>query len=527
MWPRLTISAVLIFLAITLVLNIPQPVVAAEPAQTLVLAVGDELGPGNPHDYNSNMVMLDLIYEPLVRYGPDGTIQPALAEAWEISPDGLSWTFHLRRGVVFHDGTPFDAKVAKWNFERWVGVERHNWLPSTNRIVRIEAPDEYTFVLHIDRPYYPSIQDLTLIRPVRFLSPKAVHETGEFASPVGTGPWKVESLDKQRAVLVRNEEYWGEKPLLDRVVLEVILDAQTRMAALLSGEVDVIGGEYLGGVSLESLPILERNPEVQVLVGDPVMTFFVSTQYSRPPFNDVRVRRALNMAIDRAGISQTLFGGRAQPAQGLFPHVIPYVTYTGSDIYTYDLQRAAALLAEAGWKPNAQGILEKEGTLLKMSLVVDQSQRPQTVTIAQAMQAQFKAIGVDLEVRAMDYSGWLNAHYTGEFDLLMDFSWGPPYDPHSLLSGTFTTRVTPGGHGIAYADPTLDQLIESVLAAVDEEARQSLYNQIWQHLDEMAAVIPLVYPERVFAVRSKVQGFRMGGTEYDLAYAVQKAVITD
>ncbi|MCS7259559.1 MAG: ABC transporter substrate-binding protein [Anaerolineae bacterium] len=524
---RLAISAILMLLTVTLVLNIPQPIIAAGPEQKLVLAVGDELGPGNPHDYSSNMVLLDLIYEPLVRYGPDGTIQPALAEAWEISPDGLTWTFRLRRGVVFQDGTPFDAEVAKWNFERWVGVERHGWLPSTKRIVGIDTPDQYTFVLRIDQPYYPSIQDLTLIRPVRFLSPRAVNEAGEFVSPVGTGPWKVESLDKQRVVLVRHEDYWGEKPLLDRVILEVILDAQTRMAALLSGEVDVIGGEYLGAVSLESLPILERNPQVRVLTGDPVMTFYVSTQYGRPPFDDVRVRRALNMAIDRAGISQTLFGGKAQPARGLFPSIIPYVTYTGSDIYNYDPQRAAALLAEAGWKPNPQGILEKEGAPLKMTLVVDQSQRPQTVTIAQAMQAQFKAIGVELEVRAMDYSGWLNAHYTGEFDLIMDFSWGPPYDPHSLLSGTFTTRVTPGGHGIAYADATLDQLIESVLAAVDENERQSLYNQIWQYLDEVAAVIPLVYPERVFAVRSQVQGFRMGGTEYDLAYAVQKVTITD
>jgi nickel transport system substrate-binding protein len=141
------------------------------------------------------------------------------------------------------------------------------------------------------------------------------------------------------------------------------------------------------------------------------------------------------------------------------------------------------------------------------------------------LQAQFKEIGIELEIRAMDYSGWLDAFYAKDYDLIMRFSYGPPYDPHTLLSGAFYTDVSET-NTVSYADETLDQLIDAALASTDEAERQEIYNQIWQQLDDEAAIIPLVYPQRVYAVRSDVEGFRLGGTEYDAAYSVQEVVIT-
>ena len=497
----------------------------ADVEQSLVLASGRNLGPGNPHDYSTSMVVLDLLYEPLVRYDSNGDIQPALAESWEISDDGLTWTFNLRQEVTFHDGMPFNAEVVKWNLERWVGSDRHNWLPTTSRITSIEAPDQSTVVLTLSEPYYPAMQDFALVRPVRFLSSDGVDNAGEFAEPVGTGPWKVESLSDTRAVLVRNEAYWGEKPELDELVIEVILDGQTRMAALLSGEVDVIGGEYLGGISLESLPVLERNDDVRILAGEGVTSFYIATKYDSPPFEDVRVRQALNHAIDRAGISGALFSGRAEPAQHLLPGSIPYVTVADSDLYEYNPERAMALLTEAGWALNGSGVFEKDGAPLKMTLVVDQSRLPQTATMAEAMQAQFKDVGIELDIRALDYSGWLDAFYTREYDLIMRFSWGPPYDPHALLTGAFYTDPSEEPT-VSYSNPALDELIDSALASTDEMKRQEIYNQIWQKLDEEAAIIPLLYPHRVYAVRNAVEGFQLGGSEYDWALAVQDVAVT-
>ena len=497
----------------------------ADVERTLVLASGRNLGPGNPHDYSTSMVVLDLLYEPLVRYGSNGDIQPSLAESWDISGDGLTWTFNLRQGVTFHDGTPFNAETVKWNMERWVGSDRHNWLPTTTRISNIETPDQSTVVLTLSGPYYPAIQDLMLVRPVRFLSPSGVDNAGEFANPVGTGPWKVEALSDTRARLVRNEAYWGEKPQLDEIIIEVILDGQTRMAALLSDEVDVIGGEYLSGISLESLPVLERNDDVRILAGNGITTFYIATQFDKPPLDDVRVRRALNQAIDRASITGDLFGGRAEPAQHLLPGNIPYVTTTGADRYEHNPERAKALLAEAGWALNDSGVFEKDGTALELTLVVDQSRLPQTATMAEAIQAQFKDVGIELEIRAFDYSGWLDAFYAKDYDLIMRFSWGPPYDPHTLLSGAFYTD-TGEDSAVSYSDSVLDQLIDSALASTDDHERQEIYNQIWQRLDEEAAVIPLLYPQRVYAVRNAVRGFELGGTEYDWAFAVQDVTVT-
>jgi len=517
--------------ALVLVACAPMAVAPAESstgqpaaAQTLILASGRNLGPGNPHAYDSSMVLLDLVYEPLVRYAPDGSVVPALAESWTISADGLTWTFNLRQGVTFHDGTPFDAAAAKWNLEQWVGNEAHNWLPTATRITGIETPDAATLVLTLAQSYYPAMQDFTLIRPVRFLSPAAVDGEGAFAQPIGTGPWQVDSLSDEAATLTRYADYWGEQPALDQINIEVVLDAQTRIAALLSGDVHAIGGEYLGSIPPESLAALEASDAVTVLSAAGATSFYIAANHGKPPFDDRLVRQAVNQAIDRQGLVDAIFGGRAEVATGLLPSVIPYVSRTGLDTYTYDPENARALLAEAGWTPNADGVLEKAGQPLQLNLVVDQSRLPQTASMATAIQAQLKEVGIALELRLYDYSGWLDAFYAKDYDLIMRFSWGPPYDPHTLLAGAFYTDDR-AESTISYASPDLDPLIDAALASTDETERQALYDQIWQHLDEQAAVIPLVYPERVYAVRNEVQGFRLGGTEYDLSYAVQEVTL--
>ncbi len=494
------------------------------PAQTVVLAAGHELGNANPHDYGSNMALLDLLYEPLVRYGPDGTIQPALATAWTIAPDGRTLTFQLRPQVTFHDGTPCDAAAIKWNFERWVGVQAHSWLPSSTRILKVDTPDARTVVLTLREPYYPTMQDLTLIRPVRFLSPQAVNEHGAFRQPIGTGPWKIASLAAQRAVLVRHEGYWGDKPLLQQVVIDVILDAQTRIAALQSGEVQVIGGEYLGTIPPESLGILQSTPGLTVLTGSSVMSLHLMARSAKPPLDDLRVRQALNHAIDRPGMVQAIFGGRAEAATGVMASALPYVTRTGTDLYTYQPEKTHQLLAEAGWRPGPDGVLVKDGRALQLELGVDKSRLPETASLAEAMQAQVRQVGIDLTIRLHDYSGWLNAYHHGDYHLLMGFTWGPPYDPHTFLYGSFHSAGAVN-YVPAYTDATLDGLIDTVLASTEVQTRQALYDHIWHYMDNHAVVIPLVSPQRLYAHRQAVTGLRLGGTEYDLAYALQQVVI--
>lgn len=492
----------------------PTPAPADAVDQTFVIAVGSDPGPLNPHNYASSFIALDMVYEPLVRYAADGTIVPALAESWSISPDGLTWTFRLRDGVTFQDGTPFDAAAAKWNFERWIQTDDHSWLPSTSRIASVDAPDARTLVLTMDSFYYATIQDLALVRPVRFLSPASAAADGSFQKPVGTGPWMLEEyLPQQRASFVPNLAYWGEEPTLERVVFEVIPDAQTRIAALLSGEVDLIGGEYVGGISLESLPVLRRNPNVKVFTEPGTTSYFLQMDTTRAPFDDVRVRQALNHAIDRAAISERLFGGVATPAQGVFPATVPYVEASGSDLYAYDPERARALLAEAGYSAGPDGVLAKDGAPLDLTLIVNTAMFPQAGSVAQVLQAQLKEVGVSVRPRLVDDSGWLDAYSNRSYDLLMNITWGSPYDPHSSLSGVFSSASSAT---VAYTDPTLDGLIEQALSATDETERAAVYRQIWARLDEQAAVAPIVSSSRVYALRAGVEGFTMAGTEYEL-----------
>jgi ABC-type transport system substrate-binding protein len=287
---------------------------------------------------------------------------------------------------------------------------------------------------------------------------------------------------------------------------------------LLSGEVHLIGGEYLGGISLESIPVLERNPDVELFTGEGSTTWLLQFNYDDPPFDDVRVRRAVNLAIDRQAISDRLFQGLAVPAQGLFPSTVPYASYPHPEFYTYDLDQARALLAEAGWAPGADGVLEKDGQPLTVSLVVDTLSYPQWGSIAQVLQASFGEIGIDAQIRQVDTGGWIDAMNADDFGMTMSYTFGAPYDPHSIIASSL--RIRPRSADSApswYSSPELDQWIDEVVTIQDEAERQAMYEQILTYVDENAAVAPIVYSPRVYAVSSSVEGFHLAGTEYELA----------
>jgi nickel ABC transporter nickel/metallophore binding protein len=491
---------------------------SAKVEQAFTVAIGSEIGELNPHNYSSHsFAALDLIYEPLVRYGPDGTLLPGLAKSWQLSDDGKAWTFQLREGVTFQDGTPFDAAAAKWNLERWVGVEDHDWLPTATQIESIETPDKYTLVLRLKDFYYAVGQELSFVRPVRFLSPKAVDANGKFVKPVGTGPWQVK-LDNsgQRAIFVPYKNYWGTKPKLDRVVFDVVPDPQTRAAALLSGEVQLIGGEYIGGIPLESIPTLKSDPKVKLLTAQGSTTYLIQTNYRRPPFDDAIVRQALNYAIDRAAISNTVFNGLATPAKGIFAPDIPYVTYLEQQLYAYNPNQAKTLLTNAGWKPGNDGILEKNGQRFQVTMVVDGDMFPQAKSMAEVVQAELRNIGIAMDIRLLDSGGWTNAIEKNDFDLIINKTLGSPYDPHSSLTQMFHSIKQSHQHGGLYSDPKLDKMIDRVLTTKDEKQRQQQYAQIQRYIDRNAAAIPVVYSQRIYALSNNVNGFQLAGTEYEL-----------
>lgn len=467
----------------------------------------------NSLDYKTHSFdVLDQIYEPLVRYGDKGVLQSALAERWEVSPDGLTTTFHLRKGVRFSDGTAFTAQLAKADLQRWLGQERHQFVGTTMNTASVETPDDATLVLRSKAPYYPTLQELTYVRPVRFRSPNAFDADGAFVKPIGTGPYRLESSTPTQVVLVRNDDYWGGRPTLDRIEFRVIPDSQARVAALKAGEVDVIGGDYLAPLAPEEAKDLEGNDDVQVLTvpsaTNLLLAFNATTGH--PALADPQVRKAINHAVDRDAYAKTLFNGRATPASELFPPSIPYAPAAGSRTIPHDVATASGILDAAGW--TGPGTRAKGATKLELRLILDPSLLPQAKALSEAVQADLAKAGIAVKITPLDSTAYSDAASKRDYDLRFYLTYGPPYDPFGLLNADFRTREA--AH--LFATPAIDALIDRAVASTTETDRTAAYASVWQQLDEAWAVAPLIETPRVWATRTTVKGFRLGVTEYDL-----------
>jgi peptide/nickel transport system substrate-binding protein len=519
----------------------PQPAVASDPPaqpaepitpdveQVFTVAVHRDSGPLNPHDTVSIFPALAMIYESLVVFNNDGTMGPGLAESWEISPDGKSYTFKLRQGVSFHDGTPFNAAAVKWNLDRWLADAAWSSIPFWNKVVKesIETPDEYTVKFSLTEPYFATLQEFTFTRPVRILSPSSVNASGEFVTPLGTGPWKVaEYVPEQRMVFVPFENYWGEKPKLDQVIFEVIPDPQARINALLSGEVNLIGGEYSGGIPLESIPVLKQSPNVSLITGEGGSTYVIGLNFTKPPFDDKRVRQAINYAIDRNIIAEELFAGYATPAKGVFPPTVPYMSFPNPDLYAFAPEKAKELLTQAGWVAGSDGILQKDGAKFETELLVDAEAFPQSKSMSEVVQAQLREVGIDAKLRLVDYGAWSDALRSSNYSMSTWLTYGPPYDPQTGLGYLFNySLLEMSDDGTIFGDPELDALREAAFKTTTEEERQTAFTKVWDFMDKSAGCVPVVYSVRVFAIDNRVQGFKLSSTEYwlDINQVTMKA----
>ena len=485
---------------------------AAPAGGTLNVAIFNPVTDINPRGYEFAHVQTGMVFEPLVQYDQAGQIQPALAESWTASADGLTYTFELRTGVTFSDGTPFDAEAAKWNFDQWVGVEDHNWLGATNKIASVTAQDATTLVLTLKEPYSGLLQDLAIIRPVRFMSPKAVDASGAMTAPIGTGPWTWVSGDEAQTVLARNESYWGTKPTLDKVVFKAITDSQARAAALQRGEVDLIGGEYIAPIAPEEAKALQSAAGISVLTAPGSSTFFMAFKFDEGPLAEATVRQAITQAIDREGISQALFGGFATPAGSLFPPAVPYAPQDAT--IPFDPDGSRALLEGAGW--TGSPVRQKAGQSLSFDIITSDSFLPQSRALGEAIKAQLADIGIEVNIRALDQAAYQSAVTARDFDLYFDITYGAPYDPLSTLLGAFFAGFTSNHQGRAFASAELDKLIDEAAKGTTDAARAASYQQIWELFEDEAGVAPLVSQSRIWATSRAVQGFALGPTEYDL-----------
>ncbi|OON94817.1 MAG: nickel ABC transporter, nickel/metallophore periplasmic binding protein [Candidatus Epulonipiscioides saccharophilum] len=481
-----------------------------EPKTELVFANFRDIRDPNPHLYQGEMWFQELVYETLVSVENSG-IEPCLAESWEISEDGLTYTFKIREGVTFTNGEVCNALAIKANFDAiWDNIDRHVWMESARLVASYEAPDERTFIITLSEPYSPFLTELGVTRPYGIAAP-ATMKNGTTKDGVieyiGSGTYKMgEYIENEYVVMEVNENYWAEKPSIESIRVKVIPENQTRVLALQKGEVDLIyGGNLLDAQTLASF---EDNNDFVVATSDPTLTKHLLMNSSNPILKDISVRKAINHAVNKEAINEGIFFGMEIVANNLYANNVPYCNIE-LDPYEFDIAKSEKLLDEAGWKKGPDGIRTKDGVRLSLGYLYDNN----TVTdksIGEYLQSEFRTLGIELKLEGFERETYFDMSKLGEFDIMMNIPWGNPYDPHAALSAM---------RGPVYGDyaaqlgldnkSEIDANITDVLTIVDEQERQDMYTKILTDLHESAVYIPLVYEtnKAVYSTELKDVGF--------------------
>ncbi len=502
---------------------------AGDPQSGGTLAIGIESDTDvlDPHraggwvTYRVNRQMYEaLVDEDLSKTSEEAPIPeiiPGLAESWEVSEDGLTYTFHLREGVTFHDGTDFDAEAVVFNVKRMsdptfefyddrsAGQTVFVW----QHLASVSAVDPLTVEMKMTQPFSAFLRLLTQGGggSTGIISPTALEKYGndEIADhPTGTGPFRfVDRIRGQRITLERNEDYWGEKPYLDSVVYRPLPDPSTRVSALRAGEVDMIAVP-----SPDSVSSLEE-AGFEVATSAPPHLWYLAFNMTDPVFSDVRVRQAVNYAINREGMSADLLQGTTNPAYSVLPPANS--AYEASEEYfEYDPDRAKELLAEAGY---ADGF---ETTLMTS---VDGSGQIVPVPMAEYIQQDLADVGIRVKLDTTEWITYLTEWAEGipSGTGMAQMSWGMT-TPYWLRNVTSSTLQAPNGSNVGhYSNPELDEVMQQAATALDEATADDLWRKAAEIVHEDAALAPIVNDKAPYVLSADVQGFVNPSEEwYDL-----------
>ena len=496
--------------------------VAEEPAAAEGPKAGGSLTVGVPsivhldvvgvNQYGLNEVA-QLFYETLVDRDVNGEIQPLLIKEISISEDGLTHTWMLQEGVKFHDGTPFNAEAVKWNLDRKI----NNALSMADSIPwnAIEVVDEYTVQVTL-KVAYPGIYNTLHVKTFSMLSPTWAADAGDDAlksEAVGTGPFMVEEyVPNEYLKLVKNPDYWQEGlPYLDDITFRVVPDNNTRATMIEAGDIDVAGF-----LSFQDLDRFRANDKLTVHAGPSSRHYYIAMNLSNTDkLGDVRVRKAINHAVDREGMAKTIFLGFVSPAHAVI--VTPAVDgYADGGYYEYDPEKAKDLLAEAGWTDsNGDGTVDKDGVELVLKLRTRKGTTAGDIETAELVQGFLKEIGVSVDIDIVD-----TATFLAELNRDLDSAGYPEYDLLNLTWGTFTGNADYVFNSYYscdafppkywdyshYCNPDVDAMIAEAAAAPTIEQRNAIYAKIIKQVFDEAPTIPLFDSQSTVASQSYVQG---------------------
>lgn len=447
----------------------------------------------------------NLIFEGLVRWKPGTTDpEPNLASAWEVSPDGKQWTFHLRPGVTFHDGTPLDAAAVAFSFARLLDQQHPNYVGATywqallKDVRHVRAIDAATVEIQTARPYAPLLGELAMY-PI--VSPAAVAKWGDAFQkhPVGTGPFAFESWTPGESVVVRRSaSYWGKPALLDRIVFRVVIDARQRLIDLESGSVDVAAA-----IRPDEQPFVELHPDLRLEHTPGNDISYLAFNVTRPPFDSRDVRRAANHAVNKEPIIKLAFQGRAVAADGPLPPT-QWGYHKPHARYAFDPALAKKLLEAA----SLTGTFDPDKKYKLYAPSTPRPYLPSPERVARFLQAGLAQAGIQTELVLQPYQEHRTAVEAGLHDMAL-FGWvGDTGDPDNFLYVLFHSdnTIVDSAQNIAfYREPTVDKLLIEAQGAVDEATRTSLYRSVQDRIAEDCPWIPIAHSEYVVAVRAELE----------------------
>jgi len=469
---------------------------------------------------------------PLITMDKNANIIPWMAESYEVSDGYDTIIFHLRKGVKFADGTPLNASVLKFNFDRMLTYgwkEKNQGENEVKYYDHSEVLDDYTFAIHFTQSWLDMAA--TLARSYvygSFISPLDVDPAWDIEGTLkpekrynGLGPYYLdenESIPKEKVVLKKRNSWRDDlnfhKPKLDKIILTKISDPQVAIMALEKGEVDYICRYWSSPT--DALLALENNPDIMIMTNPSTRIFFLTTAHWKEPFegaDGILLRKAMCYALDRDELAEGAFYGYATSAtdsMGISPMRIdaPECCNEG---YDYDIEMAKQLLSEAGWSDtDGDGILDKNGNALRSLDLVIKSDLPWQKDVAQIVQSQLKMIGVDIKIRTVDYAGFSEVYKTGDYDLMLLYNQGRCY-PLSFLIQYFALNTLYERINLyENQDKSLESIVINARAAASEDERDRYLCQICNILYEDAGVIPLVYEMEYALMSSKVKGFEFG-----------------
>jgi len=477
---------------------------------TFKIPVTATVNPWPPIGLIQNLMVNKALFNGLLRYSPvDWSPQPDLAERWEVSPDGLTWTFHLRDGVMWHDGQPFTADDVKFTMETYAdpkvnSVLRGNFAP----VARVDAVNPTTVRVLTKTPYSSFVEVLCYLA---FMMPKHLLEGQEFTPtkfpqafvrrPIGTGPFKfAEHVPGDHLTVVANDRYHEGRPYLDAVIYKTVRDLDATIVQVKAGELDI------AFPTIAQLPAVQNAPTLTLIERGTIDLRYFNINPKDPRigkwYRDRTVRQALAHAINSKGIIQQVAGGKADRSNGPMPPAFKSWYVPTAPVFEYDPEQAKKMLAEAGFKAGADGILAKDGQRFAFTFNTDQGQ-PEREQTSLIVQQNLKDVGIDAQLQTQEFNNFM-LHQRVQVDYAAQCF----YQVFAATPDLYSYWGTNGSFNVwGYANPDIDRLYQQGLETFDSGKRHTIYRELYRVMAEDQAVNFIYHPREIQAISKKVHGF--------------------